>query len=208
VQDVQVACCGRLQRLSDTAWHHGVMRIGPHVPFLLLLLVVGCSQPRPSNPFHWALLGCWRTESQRALEPDGITWTELHPNCASQFLLERIVTQCTKPSGGIVRYEYGYLALASGGIVEAADVSYPGKSKAVRTVLHAKARIAGDHLYMTDYPQVARPAPSTDALKIETVSVRQNSPGQCRPVKSDCSRVRTDCLESTQDSLNETSKYR
>jgi hypothetical protein len=119
------------------------------------------------------LLGCWRAERVEQTLADGAKWTDIG-GCTLKFETDRITSACALRAGNqAIKYSYSIVAP---GTYRARITEHPMQPQAQGSERDYHYRIAGDNLYITTFPQSALPAPTSRAVKVESVSVKVGSP--------------------------------
>lgn len=155
---------------------------------LALLFAVPVATQAATDPPDPALLGCWRAERVEQTLPDGSLWTDIG-GCTLEFAADRIVSACTLREGNQpITYTYG---IVEPGKYKARITEHPARPQAEGTERDYEYRVDGDRLFITTYPQTAKPAPVSPVVKVLSVSVRVGSPtdlaGGDDREKADCS---------------------
>ena len=140
---------------------------------LVLLLASPASIRAAEEPPDAALVGCWRAERVEQTLPDGSLWTDIG-GCTLEIAADRIVSGCSLRSGNQpITYTY---KVVEPGKYNARITAHPARPQAVGTERDYEYRVDGDRLYITSYPQTAKPAPVSPVVKVLSVSVRVGSP--------------------------------
>lgn len=124
----------------------------------------------PPDP---ALLGCWRAERVEQSLADGGVWVDIG-GCTVEFTADRIVSACALRAGNQpVTYTY---KIVEPGKYNARITDHPARPQAVGSARDYEYRVDRDRLYITTYPQTAKPAPLSAVVQVLSVSVRVGSP--------------------------------
>ncbi len=175
------------------SWHHPGMNARPSNFRTARLLALACicigtvaTQAADAAP-DLALLGCWRAERVEQSLPDGGLWVDIG-GCTLEFDLDHIVSACALREGNQpITYAY---RLIEPGKYSARITDHPARREAEGSERDYEYRLEGDRLYITSYPQTAKPAPLSRVVKVWSVSVRVGSPtdlaGGVDVEKADC----------------------
>jgi len=146
--------------------------------FSLLLLSLQCaSQTHQPEPLGAALLGCWRIESATFLAADGQTF-RLYPKCTAEFSMNRFVNRCLPPAPQRIEYSY---SIQQNGVISTKMIAHLTAPSLIGLEQMLEFNIVNDRLQMTAHPQTAKPFPVSSARRIDSIFVRQDWPGECRP---------------------------
>ena len=119
-----------------------------------------------------ALLGCWRAERVEQSLADGGLWVDIG-GCTLDFTAERIVSACVLRAGNQpITYAY---KLVEPGRYTARITDHPARPQAVGSERDYEYRVERDRLYITTYPQTAKPAPLSAVVQVLSMSVRVGS---------------------------------
>jgi hypothetical protein len=118
------------------------------------------------------LLGCWRAERVEQTLADGRVWADVG-GCTLRFEAQHITSACVLREGNQpVRYTY---KITAAGTYSARIVEHPARPQAVGSERDYLYRIQDDRLFIITYPQTATPAPLSQAVKVESVSIKVGS---------------------------------
>ena len=150
----------------------------PAVRAALPLLVVlaglgGCAASREDAAASRdpRLAGCWRSVRMALVRIDGRQAAMDDDRCVLRIDDRTIVSTCDWPSVHWV-VEYAWQPLA-GGRYRATATRYPGNESQVGTSKEYDYRIEGDRLTQVTFPEEAKPKPTGDVRRFESVLQRE-----------------------------------
>ena len=110
------------------------------------------------------LIGCWKGESVVQLFQDGKSVRSTPKACPLEFGTERITSSC-----GDTSYTY---RVVRPGVYTATMATHSSRPDLVGGTREYEYKIAEGKLFITTYPQTTTPAPPTQAIRVESQSLK------------------------------------
>lgn len=114
------------------------------------------------------LLGCWKGEDVVQFFPDGKSVRSTPKSCLLEFGSERIRSSC-----GDIGYTY---RVVRAGVYTATMISHGSRPDLIGGTREYEYRIEDGRLFITTYPQTTKPAPLTQAIRVESKSLKVECP--------------------------------